>query len=117
MPDALSIVQLNHCNLAELTYSRSDPVKLGSMRMGNIKATKAQANTPMGRLALPRCHGPLLNRSPTKNTRIKIGVVKATKAATAAIENNAPAASVPPKIKRVIRIPTMVLNHTALTGV
>ena len=46
-----------------------------------------------------------------------MGMLKATKAATAAIENKAPAASSPPKIKRVMRIPTMVFIHTALTGV
>ena len=46
-----------------------------------------------------------------------MGIVNATNAATAAIENMAPIATVPPKINNVIRIPITVLNHTALTGV
>ena len=100
-----------------LTYSRSDPVTLGNIRIGTIKATNAHAAVPIGRLALPRCQGPLLNRSPTKKTRMNIGMVKATKAATAAIEKRAPAASDPPKTRSVMRMPMVVLNHTALTGV
>ena len=39
----------------------------------------------MGMLKRPRFHGPGLNLLPTKNTRIKIGVVNATKAARAPI--------------------------------
>lgn len=48
---------------------------------------------------------------------MKIGIVKATKAATAPIEKRAPAASGPPKISNVMQMPTTVLNQTALTGV
>ena len=65
----------------------------------------------------PKFHGPGLNLLPTKNTLMKIGIVKATNAATAAIEKRAPAASVPPKMRRVMRMPRTVLNQTALTGV
>lgn len=48
---------------------------------------------------------------------MKMGMVKATNAATAPMENRAPAASSPPKIRMVMAMPTKVLNHTALTGV
>ena len=99
------------------TYSRSAPVPLGKHKIGTISATNAHAHTPIGVLARPRCHGPARNRFPTKNTRMKMGVVNATKAATAAMEKSAPAATDPPKMSRVMRIPMTVLNHTALTGV
>jgi len=46
-----------------------------------------------------------------------MGVVNATKAAMAPMENMAPAAREPPKIRSSIIHPTVVLNHTALTGV
>lgn len=46
-----------------------------------------------------------------------MGMVKATNAAIAPIENRAPAASSPPKISTAMAMPTAVLNHTALTGV
>jgi len=85
--------------------------------MGTIRATNATAAMPIGRLALPRFQGPFLNRLPTKNTRMKMGIVKATYAATAAIEKRAPAASGPPNIKSTMSIPIVVLNQTALTGV
>jgi hypothetical protein len=65
----------------------------------------------------PKFHGPGLNLFPTKNTLIKIGITKATNAATAPIEKSAPAASGPPKMRRVMRMPRIVLNQTALTGV
>lgn len=99
------------------TYSRSLPVTLGSIRIGTINITKAQAAVPMGMLARPRFHGPGRNRFPTKKTRMKMGIVKATKPARAPMENKAPAARAPPKIRKVIRMPMNVLNHTALTGV
>lgn len=111
-PSVMVPVRVETC-----TYSRSLPVTLGSIRIGTINVTKAQANVPIGILAGPRFHGPGLKRSPTKKTRIAIGIVKATKAATAPIENKAPAASGPPKMRRSITIPIMVLNQTALTGV
>lgn len=85
--------------------------------MGTIKATNEQASTPIGRLNLPRFHGPGLNLLPTKNTRMKIGIVKATNADTAAIEKIAPMAISPAKMSKVMRIPMVVLNQTALTGV
>ena len=99
------------------THVKSEPVKLGSMRIGTIRDTNPQAALPMYILKGPRFHGPALNLLPTKKTRMKIGIVNATKAATAAIENSAPAASGPPKTRRVMRIPRVVLNQTALTGV
>lgn len=82
-----------------------------------MSETKAQAALPMYMLYFPKFHGPALNRLPTKKTRMKIGIVKATKAATAAMENRAPAASGPPNIRNVIQMPRVVLNQTALTGV
>ena len=99
------------------THSRSEPVKLGSIRIGTMRATNAQAALPIYMLKGPKFQGPALNRLPTKNTRMKIGIVNATNAATAAIENRAPAASGPPKTRRVMRMPSVVLNQTALTGV
>ena len=82
-----------------------------------MRATNAQAALPMYMLQRPKFQGPGLNLLPTKKTRMKIGIVKATKAATAAMENSAPAASSPPKTRRVMRMPSVVLNQTALTGV
>ena len=82
-----------------------------------MRATNPQAKLPMYMLKGPKFQGPGLNLLPTKKTRIKIGIVKATKAATAAIENRAPAASGPPKTRSVMRMPSVVLNQTALTGV
>lgn len=99
------------------TYVRLLPVRLGNIKIGTIKITNAHAAAPIGMLALPKFQGPGLNRFPTKNTRMKIGIVKATKAATAAMENRAPTARGPPKIKRSMQMPTLVLNQTALTGV
>lgn len=99
------------------TYSRSEPVRLGNIKIGTMSRTNAQAIVPMTMLYLPRCQGPGRNLLPTKNTRMKMGMVKATKAATAAIENKAPAAMLPPNINKVMQIPRQVLNQTALTGV
>ena len=48
---------------------------------------------------------------------MKIGMVKATKAPTAAMEKRAPIAMGPPKMSRTMRVPMMVLSQTALTGV
>lgn len=87
------------------------------MRIGTIKATNAHAHTPIGILSLPRFQGPARNLFPTKKTLMKIGIVNATKAATAAIEKMAPMATGPPKIRSVRQMPMTVLNHTALTGV
>ena len=99
------------------THSKSEPVRLGSIKIGTMSATKAQAALPMYMLKGPKFQGPALNRLPTKKTRMKMGMVKATKAATAAMENSAPAAIEPPKTRRTIRMPSTVLNQTALTGV
>lgn len=99
------------------TDLRLPPTELGSIRIGTMRTTKAHEAPPMNMLYLPRFQGPGLNRSPTKNTRIDIGIVKATNAAIAPIENKAPTARGPPKISKVIRIPTHVLNQTAFTGV
>ena len=82
-----------------------------------MRMTKADAIMPTGIESFPRFQGPGRKRLPTKNTRMKMGVVKATKAAMAPIENIAPAARGPPKMRRSMRQPTEVLNHTALTGV
>ena len=46
-----------------------------------------------------------------------MGVVKATNAAMAPMENIAPAARGPPKMRRSIIHATEVFNHTAFTGV
>ena len=99
------------------THSKSEPVTLGSIKIGTMRATNAQAALPMYMLNGPRFQGPALNRLPTKKTRMKMGIVKATKAATAAMENSAPAARSPPKTRRTMSIPSTVLNQTALTGV
>jgi hypothetical protein len=45
--------------------------------MGTMSATKADAIMPIGMENLPRCHGPGRNLLPTKNTRMKIGIVNA----------------------------------------
>ena len=76
-----------------------------------------QAIIPIGLLNLPKCHGPCRKRFPTKNTRMKMGIVKATYAAMAPTEKMAPIAIGPPKIKSSKQIPTDVLNQTAFTGV
>ncbi len=98
-------------------HSRSEPVTLGNIKTGTMSNTNAQAILPMTMLYLPKFQGPGLNLLPTKKTRIKMGIVNATKAATAAMENRAPAASGPPNISKVMQIPILVLNQTALTGV
>ena len=89
----------------------------GSIRMGTINATNAHAVNPTGRLNRPKFQGPGRKRFPTKNTRMKIGMVKATKAATAPMEKRAPADTGPAKMRRVRGMPMALLNHTALTGV
>lgn len=99
------------------THSRSEPVRLGNIKIGTMSRTNAQAIVPMTILNLPKCQGPGRNLSPTRNTRMKIGIVNATKAATAAIENKAPAAMLPPNINKVMQIPRQALNQTASTGV
>lgn len=109
--------QSTYRQLGKRTYSRSLPVTLGKHRMGTINATKAHADAPIGKLALPRFHGPGRNLLPTKNTLMKTGRAKATKPAIAPIENRAPTARSPPKMSRVMRIPIVALNQTALTGV
>lgn len=96
---------------------RSFPVTLGRQRIGTMSATNALAMAPMGILKRPRFHGPALNLLPTKNTRIKMGVVKATNAAHAPMLKIAPIATSPPKMSKRQRIPMTLLNHTALTGV
>jgi len=78
---------------------------------------KAQAIPPIGLLNLPKCHGPGRKRSPTKKTRIIMGIVKATIAAMAPTEKMAPIETEPPNIRRRRRIPIIVLNQTAFTGV
>jgi hypothetical protein len=72
---------------------------------------------PIGLLNLPRCHGPRRNRLPTKNTRMKMGIVNATIAAMAPTEKIAPMETEPPKMRSRSRMPIAVLNQTALTGV
>lgn len=74
---------------------KSLPVPLGKHRIGTISATKALAMQPIGMLRRPRFQGPGRNLFPTKKTRMKIGVVKATNAAQAPIEKMAPIASSP----------------------
>lgn len=103
-----------------MTYRRGGVlvvVVVGSIKTGTINATNAHAAHPIGRLKRPRFHGPGRKRFPTKNTRMKIGIVKATKAATAPMEKRAPAGTGPAKIRRERAMPMAVLNHTALTGV
>lgn len=72
---------------------------------------------PMGLLKGPKCHGPLRNLSPTKKVLMKIGIVKAMKAANAATLKIAPMAMLPANIRQRRRHPMVVLNQTALTGV
>ena len=97
--------------------SRSDPVLEGNIKIGTIRMTKAHAVAPIGVLNFPKFHGPGRNLLPTRKTLIKIGIVKATKAATAPIEKSAPTARAPPNIKKVMRIPMPTFHQTALTGV
>lgn len=85
--------------------------------MGTINATNADATNPMDMLNLPRFHGPGLNLFPTKKTRMKIGVVKATKAAHAPMLKIAPMVRLPPNINKSSKHPIPVLSQTALTGV
>ena len=66
---------------------------------------------------IPRFQGPGRKRLPTKKTRMKIGVVKATKAVQAPMEKMAPMLTSPPKMRRRRRMPTEQLSQTALTGV
>src|SRR4051794_39765472 len=82
-----------------------------------MSMTNADAMLPQTMLNFPRFHGPALKRLPTKNTRMKIGMVKATKAEMAPTEKSAPIATGPAKISNTNKIPMTVLNHTALTGV
>jgi len=96
---------------------RSLPLTLGKHNNGTIKATNALATAPIGILQRPRFQGPGRKRLPTKNTRMKIGVVKATKAAQAPMLKMAPMASSPPKMRSRSTLPMALLNHTALTGV
>ena len=90
---------------------------LGKHSMGTIRITNALAMQPIGMLNRPKFQGPGRNLFPTKKTLMKIGVVNATKAASAPIEKIAPMARLPPKIRRSNRQPTALLNQTALTGV
>jgi len=96
---------------------RLSPVLAGKHRIGTIKATKALAIHPIGMLSFPKFQGPGRKRLPTKKTLMKMGVVKATKAASAPILKMAPMARLPPKIRRSRQHPTALLNQTALTGV
>lgn len=82
-----------------------------------MSTTNALATAPIGILNFPRFQGPGLNLFPTKKTRMKMGVVKATKAAQAPMLKMAPMAMLPPKMRRSSRQPMVVLNQTALTGV
>lgn len=90
---------------------------LGKFKMGIMRATKAEATTPIGILKTPKFHGPGLNLLPTKNTRMKMGVQKATSAAMAPTEKRAPMEMDPPKMRSNMRIPRVVFAQTALTGV
>lgn len=85
--------------------------------MGIMRRTKAEATTPTGMLARPRFHGPARKRLPTKKTRMKIGVVKAKKAASAPMLKMASIAAPPAKMSSRTRQPIAVLNQTAFTGV
>ncbi len=89
----------------------------GKHKIGTIRATKALAMHPIGMLSFPKFQGPGRNRLPTKKTLMKMGVVKATKAASAPMLKMAPMARFPPKIRRSRQQPTALLNQTALTGV
>lgn len=85
--------------------------------IGTMRSTNPHPTVPIGVLNFPRCHGPLRNLSPTKKMRIMMGMVKATYAAIAAMENKAPAAMGPPKMRRVERMPMVMFAMTAFTGV
>lgn len=60
-----------------VTYSNCEPVTLGKHRIGIMRATKLQPIVPMTTEYFPRFHGPGLKRSPTRKTRMKMGMVKA----------------------------------------
>ena len=99
------------------TYLRSLPIMLGKHNIGTIRTTNATAAVPIGLPNLPRCQGPLRNLLPTKKTLKEMGIVNATKQAMAPTEKTARMASSPANIRRQSRMPTVQLNHTALTGV
>lgn len=85
--------------------------------MGTMSVTNADPTAPMGMLKRPKFQGPGRKRSPTKKTRMTMGMVKATKAAQAPMLKIAPMARSPPNMSRRSRIPTLVLAQTAFTGV
>src|SRR2546423_11967259 len=96
------------------TRSQIASVTLDRHRIGIMSAVKHVASVPITGENCPKCHGPRRKRWPTKNARMVIGTVKATKAAIAAM---APIATIPPKTSVVRQMPITVLNHTAWTGV
>ena len=96
---------------------KSSPTLHGKHKIGIMSTTNALATLPITRLYRPRCQGPARKRFPTKKTRMKIGVVKAKKAASAPMEKMASIAAPPAKMRRRTRQPMAVLNQTALTGV
>lgn len=100
-----------------LATVRSEPVTAGKHRIGTMSAVKQDATMPVGIDRRPRFQGPGRNLLRVKATRMKVGVVKATKAAMAPMEKRAPAARVPPKIRRSIMQPRVVFSQTALTAV
>ena len=89
----------------------------GKQSIGNMTTTNPVAAYPIGPLNFPKFQGPGRNRPPTTNTRMAIGMVKATKAAIAPTEKSAPMATSPAKINRRRASPTRTLNQTAFTGV
>ena len=68
--------------------------------MGTIMITKKLATMPVGMLKRPKFHGPGRNRLPTKNPRMKIGIVKATNEAVAPMLKMAPIARPPGDVIR-----------------
>lgn len=93
MVEALGFTNFHqHLCTIQIMRGRSAPAKVtpyrsggeevvvvaGSIKIGTIKATNPHAAHPIGRLHLPKFHGPGRKRCPTKNTRMKIGMVKAT---------------------------------------
>jgi hypothetical protein len=96
---------------------RSLPVIAGKRNIGTIKMTNATTAAPINLLKFPKYQNPLQNLFPTKKPLKEMGIVNATKQAIAPIEKMARIAVSPANISKQSRMPTVQLNHTALTGV
>ena len=116
MTASIGAPHTRHVQFIKLAF-KSLPVTLGRHKIGIISDVKHVARVPTTGENFPKCQGPGRNRLPTRNVRMVIGIVKATKAAIAAMLKIAPIAMRPPNIRKVRQMPMTVLNQTALTGV